>query len=77
MLELQGLSCIALDDQPTPKKEIACTRSFVPPVTDLGPLVQAVNEFAARAAEKLRQQASVASEVLVFAHTSGFCRVAN
>jgi len=68
--ELQGLSCIALDDQPTPKKEIACTRSFGRPVTALGPLVEAVSEFAARAAEKLRLQASVASEVLVFAHTS-------
>jgi DNA polymerase V len=68
--ELQGLSCIALEEQPTPKKEIACTRSFGRPVTDLGPLIEAVSEFAARAAEKLRGQASVASEVLVFAHTS-------
>ena len=32
--------------------------------------MQAVSEFAARAAEKLRGQASVASEVLVFANTS-------
>ena len=68
--ELQGLSCIALDEQPTPKKEIACTRSFGRPVTDLGPLIEAVSEFATRAAEKLRLQASVASEVLVFVHTS-------
>jgi DNA polymerase V len=68
--ELQGLSCIALEEQPTPKKEIACTRSFGRPVTDLGPLVEAVSEFASRAAEKLRGQGSVASEVMVFAHTS-------
>ena len=68
--ELQGLSCIALEEQPTPKKEIACTRSFGQPVTALAPLMQAVSEFAARAGEKLRRQASVASEVLVFAHTS-------
>ena len=68
--ELQGLSCIALDEQPSPKKEIACTRSFGRPVADLGPLIEAVSEFATRAAEKLRGQASVASEVLVFAHTS-------
>jgi DNA polymerase V len=25
--ELQGLSCISLEEQPSPKKEIACTRS--------------------------------------------------
>ena len=68
--ELQGLPCIALDEQPTPKREIACTRSFGRPVTELWPLVEAVSEFAARAAEKLRLQGSVASEVLVFTHTS-------
>ncbi|MDB5796691.1 MAG: Y-family polymerase, partial [Paucimonas sp.] len=68
--ELQGLPCIALEEQPSPKKEIACTRSFGRPGTDLGSLMDAVSEFAARAAEKLRGQASVASEVLMFAHTS-------
>ena len=70
--ELQGLPCISLAEQPAPKKEIACTRSFGRPVTDLWPLVEAVSEFAARAAEKLRSQGSVASELLVFAHTSPF-----
>ena len=41
--ELQGLSCIALDEQPSPKKEIACTRSFGRPVTNLEPLIEAVS----------------------------------
>lgn len=41
-------------------------------MTELWPLVEAVSEFAARAAEKLRRQSSVASELLVFAHTSPF-----
>jgi len=49
---------------------IACTRSFGKPVSDLQPLIEAVSSFAARAAEKLRLQRSLASEVLVFAHTS-------
>ena len=70
--ELQGLPCIGLLQQPAPKKEIACTRSFGQPVTALAPLVEAVSEFAARAAEKLRSQGSVAGELLVFAHTSPF-----
>ena len=70
--ELQGLACISLAQQPAPKKEIACTRSFGLPVTELQPLVEAVSEFASRAAEKLRRQGSVASELLVFAHTSPF-----
>jgi DNA polymerase V len=70
--ELQGTPCIDLDDAPAPKKEIACTRSFGRPVTDLQPLVEAVSEFAGRAAEKLRHQGSLASQILVFAHTSPY-----
>ncbi|MBV7454313.1 Y-family DNA polymerase [Acidovorax sp. sif1233] len=70
--ELQGMQCIDLDDAPAPKKEIACTRSFGHAVTDLPPLVEAVSEFASRAAEKLRKQGSLASQILVFVHTSPF-----
>ncbi|NMM80894.1 DNA polymerase V subunit UmuC [Acidovorax sp. SRB_14] len=70
--ELQGMPCIALDDAPAPKKEIACTRAFGQAVTALAPLVEAVSEFASRAAEKLRKQGSLASQLLVFAHTSPF-----
>ena len=70
--ELQGMPCVQLEDAPEPKKQIACTRSFGNAVTDLGPLVQAVSEFASRAGEKLREQRSLAGQLLVFAHTSPF-----
>ncbi|MBV5295445.1 MAG: Y-family DNA polymerase [Curvibacter lanceolatus] len=70
--ELQGMPCVDLDDAPSPKKQIACTRSFGRPITDLAPLIEAVSEFATRAAEKLRRQHSLASELLVFSHTSPF-----
>lgn len=70
--ELQGQSCIDLDDAPDPKKQIACTRSFGKPIHDLPPMIEAVSEFAARAAEKLRKQSSLATELLVFMHTSPF-----
>ena len=70
--ELQGMQCIDLDDAPAPKKEIACTRSFGQAVTELPPLVEAVSEYASRAAEKLRKQGGLASQLLVFAHTSPF-----
>jgi len=70
--ELQGMPCIALDDAPAPKKEIACTRAFGTAITDLPPLVEAVSEFASRAAEKLRKQNSLSSQLLVFCHTSPF-----
>ena len=70
--ELRGISCIDLDHSPAPRKEIACTRSFGRPVTDLSDLDQAVTEFASRAAEKLRRQHSLAAQILVFIRTSPF-----
>ena len=70
--ELQGTPCIGLDDAPAPKKEIACTRSFGHAVTELSDLTQALTEFASRAAEKVRKQQSLASEVMVFIRTSPF-----
>ncbi|RYH57166.1 MAG: Y-family DNA polymerase [Alcaligenaceae bacterium] len=68
--ELQGMSCIRLEDMPPPKQQIACTRSFGRPITDLAPLIEAVSEYATRAAEKLRDEQSLAGQLLVFAHTS-------
>lgn len=70
--ELQGTPCIDLDHTPAAKKEIACTRSFGRAVTSIGPLKEAVTEFASRASEKLRKQHSLASQVLVFIRTSPF-----
>lgn len=70
--ELQGISCMELETEAAPKKEIACTRSFGHPVLQLQELVEAVTAFACRAAEKLRAQASVAGQVLCFVRTSPF-----
>ena len=70
--ELQGTCCIELDHAPSPKKEIACTRSFGHFITELSDLTQAVTEFASRTAQKLRQQGSQTSQVLVFIRTSPF-----
>ena len=70
--ELQGQQCITLEDQPSPKKEIAFTRSFGGAVTELEDLVAAVTRFASGAAVKLRAQGSKAGQLQVFAHTSAF-----
>lgn len=70
--ELQGTPCIDLDHAPVPRKEIACTRSFGHPVTELSDLNQAVTEFASRAAEKVRKQHSLTRQVMVFIRTSPF-----
>ena len=70
--ELQGTPCIGLDNTPAPKKEIACTRSFGSPITELSDLNEAVTHFASRAAEKLRKQSSTANQVMCFIRTSPF-----
>jgi DNA polymerase V len=72
--ELQGQPCIALDDEPAPRHEIASTRAFGTPLTALPPLIEAVSEYASRAALKLRAQRSHAGQVLVFVHTNPFRR---
>jgi DNA polymerase V len=70
--ELQGQSCVVLQDTAPDKQEIACTRSFGRPVTALEDLSEAVSEFASRAAEKLRRQEGLANQVLTFVRTSPF-----
>ena len=70
--ELQGVSCMSLETAPAAKKQIACTRSFGHPITTLPPLIEAVSEFATRAAEKLRAGILRAGALHVFAHTSPF-----
>jgi DNA polymerase V len=70
--ELQGTQCVELEHLPQPKQEIACTRSFGHPVTQLHELAEAVTEFASRAAQKLRKQHSLTGQVLCFIRTSPF-----
>lgn len=70
--ELQGTPCISLELHAPAKQQIACTRSFGQPVTELQPLLEAVSHFAQRAAEKLRAQQHRAGVLHVFARTSPF-----
>lgn len=70
--ELQGIPCIELEESPAPRKEIASTRSFVRPITSIELLIEAVTTFATTAAVKLRGQACLAGQVMVFARTSPF-----
>jgi len=70
--ELNGVPCIAFDEAPRDKQQIASTRSFGHAVTELRDLEEAITEFVCRAAEKLRRQNSQAGQVLVFIRTSPF-----
>ena len=70
--ELNGTPCLTLDDIPPDKQQIACTRSFGHPVTELSDLLEAITEFTSRAAEKLRKQNSQAGQLMAFIRTSPF-----
>lgn len=70
--ELNGTPCLTLDDIPPDKQQIACTRSFGRPVTELSDLLEAITEFTSRAAEKLRRQNSQAGQLMAFIRTSPF-----
>jgi DNA polymerase V len=68
-LELQGTACIEMD-RPTSKKTICTSRSFGERLTELAPISEAVANFAASCAEKLRHQHSYAGVIMVFLHTN-------
>jgi DNA polymerase V len=61
-----------IDDMPTAKQQILVSRSFGKAITEPAGIVEAVSEFASRAAEKLRHQDSHAGAVGVFFTTSLF-----
>lgn len=70
VLELGGLSCLALEEVAPQRKGMAVTRSFGRPVTSLDELREAVAAYATRAGEKLRAHGLVAGQLAAFFHTS-------
>ena len=70
--ELNDLPCIDLAEAGASRQQIMVSRSFGSPVTTLADLGESVACFAARAAEKLRQDGAVASSVCVHIRTSPF-----
>lgn len=70
--ELNGVSCLELEEVTPLKKEIVCSRSFGVRVTQLSELEEAVSLYTRRASEKLRRQRSYAGAVSVFINTSRF-----
>ena len=71
VLELRGVPCLDLETMRPAKKEVCYTRSFGKMLSRREDLREAVATFAARAAEKLRDDASVAGVVHVLIETNG------
>lgn len=70
--ELNGESCISLEEAPPPKQQIVCSRSFGERITTLEAMHQAVCQYAERAAEKLRGERQFCRHIAVFIKTSPF-----
>ena len=70
--ELNGESCLAMEEMAPAKKQIMSSRSFGRPVFSLGELAESVASYMSRAAEKLRRQHSVAGAVQVYIRTNPF-----
>ena len=72
LMELNGESCLDLEEIAPAKKQIVCSRSFGEKITDKNQVRQALCEFAARAGEKLRKEKQRATVMTAFIRTSPF-----
>lgn len=68
--ELRGKSCFSIEETPSPKQSIMTSRSFGRPVLAKKELHEAVASYAARGAEKLREEGLLAGWLQVFIMTS-------
>jgi len=72
--ELQGISCLELEQVPSPKKQIVTSRSFGQRIIDINDMRQAVSEFTERACSKLRGGRQCARAISVFIQTNPFAQ---
>ncbi|BDC34875.1 umuC protein [Candidatus Dependentiae bacterium Noda2021] len=72
VLELNGISCLDVNDDDEVKKTITVSRMFGKKITDKNELHQAITEYTTSALQKLRQQGSLATRITVFAMASAY-----
>jgi len=70
--ELNGISCLALEEMPPSRKGVVASRSFGSPVKALQELEEALSNHVARAAAKLRRFGLLATHLEVFLQTNRF-----
>ncbi len=70
--ELNGVSCLPLEEVAPPRQQIIASRSFGGPVTHLTDLREAMASHVARAAERLRKEGQIAGAIQVFIQTNPF-----
>lgn len=72
--ELNGFTCLTLDDIPVTKQQIICSRSFKGGLRDYNLLAQALSHFCLRASEKLRAQNSLTRRITLFINSHPFAK---
>ncbi len=72
IMELNGESCLSLTDVIEPRKQILCSRTFATNIYTKPELETALTSYVSRAAEKLREQESLAGSLTVFLRTNPF-----
>lgn len=72
VMELRGLPCYALEEQPKPRKQIISSRSFGQAVSGIKDLQQAVSVYTHRAAKKLQREGMACQSITVGIRTSFF-----
>lgn len=70
--ELRGEPCLELEEFAPAKQELVCSRSFGEKITEYEAMRQAICSYAARAAEKLREEHQYCRYVSAFVKTSPF-----
>ncbi len=70
--ELRGVSCIELELDLSPKKQIVSSRSFGRPVFEKQELQEAIANHITTASEKLRKQQSITKSILIFVQTNPY-----
>ena len=70
--ELNGESCIEMEEVEPARKQMCCSRSFGTMITDFDGLRQAVVIFATALSRKLRENGLAAVSMSVFIHTNAF-----
>src|SRR5690606_24463947 len=70
--ELNGESCLALEDITPTKQQILCSRSFGQRITEQGVMQEAISSYVSRAAEKLRHEKQQCRLISVYVRTGLF-----
>ena len=72
VMELRGVSCLDLEQCPSPKQSLTCSRAFGKLIDTFAEMEEAVSVYTSRVAEKLRREGLVATMMTVCLTTNEF-----